>query len=84
MNACLADLQAGIQELKKCRSQDRTGAARVFLVAELANAIRVAYIGKPTLAHEAAQALIAATRIPAETPDFGLTEHERVILSLIL
>ena len=54
------------------------------MVAELANAIRAAYTGKPTLAHEAAQALIAATRIPAETPDFGLTEREREILSLIL
>ena len=52
--------------------------------AELANAIRAAYTGKPTLAPEAAQALIAATRLPADTPGFDLTERESEVLSLMV
>jgi len=51
---------------------------------ELANAIRAAYTGKPTLAPEAAQALIAATRFPADAPGFDLTEREREVLSLMV
>jgi hypothetical protein len=65
VNEYLTDLQAGIEELIQCRSPERIAAARDFLVAELVNAIRAAYTGKPTLAHEAAQALIATTRIQA-------------------
>lgn len=51
---------------------------------ELANAIRAAYAGKPTLAPEAAQALIQATRMPAEKIGFDLTEREREVLGLMI
>lgn len=49
---------------------------------ELANAIRSAHAGKPTLAPEAAEALIQAAM---HTPTLGhdLTEREREILSLM-
>ena len=50
---------------------------------ELANAIRAAYAGKPTLAPEAAQALIQATRLPAEKIGFDLTEREHEVLALM-
>ncbi len=50
---------------------------------ELANAIRAAYAGKPTLAPEAAQVLIQATRLPAENIGFDLTEREREVLVLM-
>lgn len=49
----------------------------------LASAIRAAYAGKPTLAPEAAQALIAATRLPAAKVGFDLTEREREVLALM-
>ncbi|GAP13268.1 two component transcriptional regulator, LuxR family [Longilinea arvoryzae] len=49
---------------------------------ELARAIRAAAAGRPTLAPEAAQALIhAATQPPA--PGFDLTEREREVLGLM-
>ena len=51
---------------------------------ELANAIRAANAGKPTLAPEAAQVLIQATRAPAEKPGFDLTEREREVLALMV
>lgn len=51
---------------------------------ELANAIRAAAAGKPTLAPEAAQVLIQATRTPAEKPGFDLTEREREVLGLMI
>lgn len=51
---------------------------------ELANAIRAAYAGKPTLAPEAAQALIHATRQPAEKIGDDLTEREREVLALLV
>lgn len=51
---------------------------------ELANAIRAAFAGKPTLAPEAAQALIQATRLPAEKVGFDLTEREREVLALLV
>ena len=50
---------------------------------ELANAIRAAYAGKPTLATEAAQALIQATRQPANRPGADLTTREREVLVLM-
>jgi len=50
---------------------------------ELANAIRAAYAGKPTLAPEAAQVLIQATRLPAEKLGFNLTDREREVLKLM-
>jgi len=50
---------------------------------ELADAIRAAYAGKPTLAPEAAQALIrAATEPPA--PGYDLTDREREVLELMV
>lgn len=51
---------------------------------ELANAIRAAYAGKPTLAPEAAQALIQATRMPADKIGFDLTGREREVLALMV
>jgi NarL family two-component system response regulator LiaR len=51
---------------------------------QLADAIRAAYAGKPTLAPEAAQALIQATRLPAMKIGFDLTEREREVLSLMI
>jgi two-component system, NarL family, response regulator LiaR len=51
---------------------------------ELANAIRAANAGKPTLAPEAAQALIQATRQPAEKIGFDLTAREREVLALMV
>jgi NarL family two-component system response regulator LiaR len=50
---------------------------------ELAEAIRSAYAGRPTLAPEAAQALIWATREPLPLGD-DLTEREREILGLMV
>jgi len=50
---------------------------------ELARAIRDAAAGKPTLAPEAAQALIRATRAPAQKPGFDLTDREREVLALM-
>lgn len=49
---------------------------------ELARAIRAAAAGKPTLAPEAAQALIQAAR--AEHPGADLTEREREVLALMV
>jgi NarL family two-component system response regulator LiaR len=49
---------------------------------ELANAIRAAYDGKPTLAPEAAQALIHAAVKP-DRPDYGLTHREEEVLALM-
>lgn len=50
---------------------------------ELASAIRSAYVGRPTLAPEAAQALIqAATQPPA--PGSDLTAREREVLALMI
>lgn len=53
-------------------------------VDELANAIRAAYAGKPTLAPEAAQVLIDASRLPAKKIGFDLTEREREVLALMV
>ncbi len=52
--------------------------------AELASAIRAASMGKPTLAPEAAQALIQAACHPAEKVGFDLTEREREVLALMV
>ena len=54
-------------------------------VAEMANTIRLANAGKPTLAPEAAQVLInLATQPRSTTPDYNLTERERAILKLMV
>lgn len=50
---------------------------------ELAEAIRKAHAGQPTLAPEAAQALIRVTRQPAP-PGFDLTPREREVLALLV
>jgi NarL family two-component system response regulator LiaR len=50
---------------------------------ELANAIRAAYAGRPTLAPEAAEVLIRATTHPDE-PGPGLTDRELEILQLMV
>lgn len=49
----------------------------------LAQAIRDAHAGRSTLAPEAAEALIHATRKRAERSDYGLTERECQVLALI-
>ena len=51
---------------------------------QLANAIRLAAAGQPTLAPEAAQVLIQRTRAPAETPGWDLTGREREVLALLV
>lgn len=51
---------------------------------ELANAIRAAYAGKPTLAPEAAQVLIQATRTPVDNAGADLTSREREVLALMV
>ena len=50
---------------------------------ELADAIRAAHAGKPTLAPEAAQVLIQATRQPP-SPGYDLTPREREVLALMV
>ena len=50
---------------------------------ELANAIRAAHAGQPTLAPEAAQVLIQATRKPPAL-GYDLTEREREVLALMV
>jgi NarL family two-component system response regulator LiaR len=50
---------------------------------ELARAIREAHLGRPTLAPEAAQALIQARREQPK-PGFDLTEREREVLALLV
>ena len=51
---------------------------------ELANAIRAAYAGRSTLAPEAAQVLIQATRQPTDKIGYDLTEKEREVLALLV
>lgn len=50
---------------------------------DLANAIRSAYAGRPTLAAEAAQALIQASREPP-SPGSDLTDREQEVLALLV
>jgi NarL family two-component system response regulator LiaR len=53
---------------------------------ELADAVRAAHAGKPTLAPEATQVLIQASRTAGGTPrpGFDLTEREREVLVLMV
>ncbi len=55
-------------------------------VAEMANTIRAAYNGKPSLSSEAAQVLINIALQPRTiaAPSYNLTERERSILDLIV
>jgi NarL family two-component system response regulator LiaR len=50
---------------------------------ELAEAIRAAHAGRPTLAPEATAALIHATKRPSE-PDYDLTPREQEVLALMV
>jgi NarL family two-component system response regulator LiaR len=50
----------------------------------LADAIRQAHAGHSTLAPEATEALVRATRQRAGRPDYGLTERESEVLSLLV
>ena len=50
----------------------------------LADAIRSAAAGKPTLSPEAASVLIQATRAPAEKLGFDLTDREREVLAVMV
>jgi NarL family two-component system response regulator LiaR len=52
--------------------------------AELAQAIREAYAGRPTLAPEAAQVLIRAATHPADTAQTDLTDRELEVLRLMV
>src|SRR5258708_12697481 len=52
-------------------------------IEELAQAIRAAFAGKPTLAPEATQALIHMTRREA-VHDYRLTEREREVLGMMI
>ena len=51
---------------------------------DLAAAIQAAYAGRPTLAPEAAKALIQAARYPADRIGFDLTSREHEVLDLLV
>lgn len=51
---------------------------------ELADAVRAAHRGKPTLAPEAFQLLVAAKREADAAPHFDLTDREQEVLALIV
>lgn len=51
---------------------------------ELAQAIRAAHAGRSTLAPEATEVLIRATRRRPSQPEYGLTEREREVLALMV
>lgn len=53
-------------------------------VSDMVNTIRLAYAGKPTLAPEAAQALIKLAVQPSPVARNNLTERERTILKLMV
>jgi len=74
------------QEVELVRGALEAGATGYLLknvsAEELAEAIRAAYAGQPTLAPEATQALIDTVAHPP-TPDYDLTPREREVLALI-
>jgi NarL family two-component system response regulator LiaR len=74
-------------EEEMVRSELQAGAIGYLLknvtAAELAQAIRAAHAGRPSLAAEAAQALIGAATQP-RPPGYDLTEREREVLTLIV
>jgi NarL family two-component system response regulator LiaR len=51
---------------------------------DLAQAIRAAHAGRSTLAPEATEVLIQATRQRADQTDYGLTEREKEVLVLLV
>jgi NarL family two-component system response regulator LiaR len=74
------------QEKKLVQEALQAGAISYLMknvsVDDLAEAIRAAYAGKPTLAPEAAQALVqAASQLPG--PGHDLTPREREVLALV-
>jgi NarL family two-component system response regulator LiaR len=75
------------QEKELVQDALRAGAISYLLkdvsMNELADAIRQAHAGRPTLAPEAAQALIQATRQEPE-PGHDLTSREREVLALMV
>jgi NarL family two-component system response regulator LiaR len=52
--------------------------------ADLARAIRAAHAGQSTLAPEATEALLRATRKAKDTPDYRLTDREKEVLALLV
>ncbi len=75
------------QEKKLVQEALRAGAISYLLknvsVDDLAEAIRAAYAGRPTLAPEATRALIQAAS-QSDTPGYDLTPREREVLTLIV
>ena len=75
------------QEKKLVQEALRAGAISYLLknvsVDDLAEAIRAAYAGRPTLAPEATRALIQAAS-QSDTPGHDLTPREREVLALIV
>lgn len=51
---------------------------------DLAQAIRQAHVGRSTLAPEATEVLIRATRERTDGPDYGLTGREKEVLTLLV
>jgi two-component system, NarL family, response regulator LiaR len=51
---------------------------------DLARAIRAAHAGQATLAPEATEILIQATRHKASLPDYGLTDRQKEVLTLLV
>ncbi len=78
------------QEKELVQDALRAGAISYLLKdvssAELAEAIRAAHAGRPTLAPEVAQALIEVVRAAGEDPEPGhdLTSREREVLALMV
>ncbi len=74
-------------EEEMVRAELQAGAIGYLLknvtAAELAQAVRAAYAGRPSLAAEAAQALIGAATKP-RPPGYDLTEREREVLTLLV
>lgn len=75
------------QEKKLVQEALRAGAISYLLknvsVDDLAEAIRAAYAGRPTLAPEATRVLIQAAS-QSDTPGYDLTPREREVLALIV
>ncbi len=74
-------------EEEMVRAELQAGAIGYLLknvtAAELAQAVRAAYAGRPSLAAEAAQALIGAATQP-RPPGYDLTDREREVLTLMV
>jgi two-component system, NarL family, response regulator LiaR len=74
-------------EEEMVRAELQAGAIGYLLknvtASELAQAVRAAYAGRPSLAAEAAQALIGAATQP-RPPGYDLTDREREVLTLMV